>query len=679
MRASNGQTSPRRPPVQDSFCGFSGLSAVTARAGLVWVPGLVSVVVTAMVAGTPVAARGQTELAESPAVDSPAEISPNPSASPAQKDEKTGDKPVKKKVAVIAHISLAGSMPDGVGQGGLLADVSPQLHRIIERLDKAAADTRVKGVVLSIESPAIGRGRAAELRAAIGRIRKAGKPVAAHLVGADPIHYIVASACDTVAMPPAATLEITGVRTEVTFYKAMLDKIGVEAEILQVGEFKGAGEPLTRASMSPQLRSQYEQFVGDLYEQLVAGIAADRKLSTEQVQTLIDTGVFTPEAAVDAKLIDAVAYEDEVISGLAGRLKIDQPKVTRDYAEQKLDNDFSGIGGLVKLVEVLSGQKQAAATGKGKQIAIIYLTGEIKEGKGKDDLLGGGSAGSDSVIKAIREAAKDDKVAAIVLRIDSPGGSALASDLIWREAERTTKPVVASLGDIAASGGYYVAVAADKIVAAPGTLTGSIGVVGGKIAVGPALEKYGVHTDVVAKGRNAGWLSMQTPFTDNEREVFLATMKDVYRLFTSKVAAGRKLDMEKLATLAEGRVFTGRMAKDLGLVDRLGTLDDAIDEARKLAGIDADEAVERVLLPEPRGLFNDLFGMAGDAAPVAGLAGSGASSGSNFAREALIRAALLARMSGVPGLEGLAAEADALVQLSSGRPLMMLPMRVRVR
>jgi len=615
---------------------------------------------------SPAAVQGQTATADT-------------TANTAEKEAKSTDKPAKKKTAVIAHIALAGSIPDGVGQGGLLADVSPHLHRLIERLDKAAGDSRVKGVVLSIESPAIGRGRAEELRAAIGRIRKAGKPVAAHLIGGDPVHYVVASACDTVAMPPAATLEITGVRTEVTFFKAMLDKLGVDAEILQVGEFKGAGEPLTRTSMSPQLRAQYEQFVGDLYEQLVERIAADRKLPADEVRSLIDTGVFTPEAALAAKLIDAVAYEDEVISGLAGRLKIDEPKIARDYAEQKMDNDFSGIGGLVKLVELLSGQKQAAAAGKDKQIAIIHLTGEIKEGKGKDDLLAGGSAGSGSVIKAIRDAAKDDKVAAIVLRIDSPGGSALASDLIWREAERTTKPVVASLGDTAASGGYYVAVAADKIVAAPGTLTGSIGVVGGKIAVGKALETYGVHTDVVAKGRNAGWLSMQTPFTEQEREVFLATMKDVYRLFTSKVAAGRKLDMETIGKLAEGRVFTGRMAKDLGLVDRLGTLDDAIDEAKKLAGIEEDEAVERVLLPEPRGLFDDLFGMAGQAAPVARLAGAGAASGSNFAREAVMRAMLLARMAGVPGLEGLAAEADALVQLSSGRPLMMLPMRVRVR
>lgn len=575
-----------------------------------------------------------------------------------QASAKTAD---KKATPVIAHLTLAGALPDGVGQGGLLADVSPHLHRIIERLDKAADDKRVKGVVLSIESPAIGRARADELRAAIGRIRKAGKPVAAHLVGSAPVHYMVALACDTITMPPAATLEITGVRTEVMFFKEMLDKLGVQAEILQVGEFKGAGEPLTRSTMSPQLRAQYEAFVSDLFEQLVERIAADRKLASEKVRELVDTGVFTPDAAREAGLIDAVGYEDEVAAALAKKVDFDEPKIARDYAERKMDNDFSGIGGLVKLVEMLSGQKQATAAGKGKQVAIIHVTGEIAEGKGRDDLLAGGSAGSDSVIEAIRDAAKDEKVAAIVLRIDSPGGSALASDLIWREAERTKKPVVASLSDTAASGGYYIAVAADRIVAAPGTLTGSIGVVGGKIAVGGALERYGVHTDVVSKGKNAGWLSMQTPFTAAEREAFMTTMKDVYRLFTSKVAAGRKMDPAKLDSLAEGRVFTGRMAKEAGLVDRLGTLDDAIDEAKKLAGIAADEDLERVLLPEPRGLFDDLFGMAGAGTPpIAG-------------------ADLVARLLGMPGMEAITAHAGTLSALTSGKPQMLLPARVTVR
>ena len=598
-----------------------------------------------------------------------------PAAAAEAADATAADRPARRKgTATIAHISLSGGMPEGVGQGGMLADVAPHLHRIVERINKAAKDDRVKAVLLSIQSPEIGRARADELRAAIARVRAAGKPVAAHVVGAAAVPYMLASACDSITMPPAATLEITGVRAEMMFFKSMLDTLGVQAEILQVGDFKGAGEPLTRDSMSPQLREQYERFVGDLFEQMVERIAADRSLPPDRVRELIDTGVFTPEAAREAKLIDAVGYEDEVVDALAKRIRVDEPKLARDYAARKADADFSGIGGLVKLVEMLSGQKQEAATGKGKRIAIVHVAGEIREGKGRDDLLGGGAAGSDAVIKAVREAVKDDAVAAIVLRIDSPGGSALASDLIWREVERANKPVVASLSDIAASGGYYVAVAADRIVATPGTLTGSIGVVGGKVAVGKGLEKIGVHTDVVSKGRNAGWLSTQSPFSDGERAAFLGTMKDVYRLFTTKVAAGRRLDAEKVATLAEGRVFTGRMAKEAGLVDRLGTLEDAIDEARRLAKIPEDEDVDRLLLPEPRGLFDDLFGARGGTGSPAAAVAAAALGGDSVAR-----AAILARLATVPGLESLAKEADALLLLSTGRPLMMLPLRIELR
>jgi protease IV len=593
-----------------------------------------------------------------------------PKAAPRAAESGKGSE--RKATGSIAHLRITGDLPDGVGQGGLLADLSPRLHRIVERLDKAAGDERVAGVLLSIESPAVGRGRADELRAAIGRLRRAGKPVAAMFVGGSPAAYSVAAACDTIAMPPAATLELTGVRAEMMFFKAMLDRLGVDAEILQVGEFKGAGEPLTRTSMSPALRKQYEAFIGDLYEQLVEQVATDRKLEPGRVRELVDTGVFTPVAAREAGLIDAVLYEDEAVAALARKLDAEQPKVSRDYAERKMDDDFSGIGGLVKLMELFSGQQKVAA-GKGRRVAIIHVAGEIREGKSTDDLVMGGSVGSETIVKAIREAAADDKVAAIVLRIDSPGGSALASDLIWREAERAKKPVVASLSDIAASGGYYIAVAADRIVAAPGTLTGSIGVVGGKVAIGGALEKVGVHTDVVSKGKNAGWLSMTEKFTAGEREVFLGTMKDVYRLFTGKVAAGRKLEQAKVDSLAEGRVYTGRQALEAGLVDRLGTLDDAIDEARKLAEIDADEKLERMLLPEPRGLFDDLFAAAGgDLAPVARRAGLPAG-------DAATRAVIMARIAGLPGLEPLAAEADTLVQLLSGRPQLLLPLRVRVR
>lgn len=582
------------------------------------------------------------------------------------------ESPRRKPTSSIAHISLAGRIPEGVGQGGMLADVKPHLHRIVERIEKVAKDERVQGLLLSIDGPDLGRARADEIRAAIGRVRKAGKPVAAHLVSGDPAHYAVALACDSIAMPPAATLEITGVRAEMTFFKSMLDRLGVQAEILQVGAFKGAAEPLTRDGMSPQLKQQYESWIGDLYEQLVEGIAAGRSLPVARVRELVDTGVFTPGAAVEAKLIDAVAYEDEAFDAVAKRAKVEGPRLVRDYGERKMDKDFSGVGGLVKLVEMLSGQRQDKAGGKGKRVAVVHVSGAIQGGKGKDDLLGGGAAGSDTVIEAIREAEKNDDVVAIVLRIDSPGGSALASDLIWREAERARKPVVASLSDIAASGGYYIAVAADRVVAAPGTLTGSIGVVGGKMVVGKGLEKIGVHTDVVSKGRNAGWLSGRQPFTDGEKEAFLGTMKDVYRLFTSKVAAGRKLDIEKVAALAEGRVFTGRMAKEAGLVDRLGTLDDAIDEARTLAGLPAGEPLERILLPEPRGLFDDLFGSTatGTAPTVALLAADPV---------AALRGAIAARIAAIPGLAGLARDGESLALIGSGRPLFMLPLRIDLR
>ncbi len=620
-------------------------------------------VIWATVAGLDGAGLGRSLAGEAALAEPPAEAGAAAAA----------EKPGRKAAGTIAHLRITGDLPDGVGQGGLLADLSPRLHRIVERIDRASEDDRVEAVILSIDSPAIGRGRGDELRAAIGRLRKAGKRVTAVLVGGSVVPYSVAAACDTVVMPPAATLELAGVRAEMMFFKAMLDRIGVNAEILQVGEFKGAGEPLTRSSMSPQLRKQYESFIGDLYGQLIERVATDRGLEPGRVRELIDTGVFTPEAARAAGLIDAVRYEDEAVADLARQAGLEKPKLARDYAERKMDDDFSGLGGLVKLMELLSGQKQSGPMGKGKRVAVVHVSGEIREGKSSDDLLMGGAAGSETIVKAIREAAADDKVAAIVLRIDSPGGSALASDLIWREAERTKKPVVASLSDVAASGGYYIAVAADRIVAAPGTLTGSIGVVGGKIAVGGALQKVGVHTDVVSIGKNAGWLSMTEPFSDGEREAFLGTMKDVYRLFTGKVAAGRKLDLATVESLAEGRVYTGRQALEAGLVDRLGTLDDAIDEAKKLAGIEADEPVERMLLPEPRGLFDDLFAAAGgDLAPVAKRAGLPAG-------DAAARAAILARIAGLPGLEPLAAEADTLVELLSGRPQLLMPLRVRVR
>ncbi len=561
----------------------------------------------------------------------------------------------------IAHISITGSIQEGVGQSGMFADVSPRLHRIVDRIEQTATDPEIRAVLLSITKTDIGRGRMLEIMAAIERVQASGKPVVAHFVSGGPVLYTLATSCDSISMPPASSLEITGVRVEVTFYKAMLDAVGVDAEILQVGEFKGAGEPMTRNSMSPQLRKQYEEFVGDLYDQFIEQIAHARNLDQKAVRKLVDEGVFSPEVAQQVGLVDAIAYEDEAISGLAAQAGIDQPIILRDYAAREVDNDFSGLGGMVKLLEMFSGSTEKSSKSSHKQIAIVYVNGEIQEGQASGGFLTGTTGGSGAIINAIREADSNKNVAAIVLRINSPGGSALASDLIWREVERVEKPVVASLSDTAASGGYYVAVAADRIVAAPGTLTGSIGVVGGKIAIGRALGKVGVHTDVVSKGRNAGWLSMQTPFSKHEKEVFLKSMKQIYKLFTSKVADGRRLDKERVATLAEGRIFTGRMAKEAGLVDSLGTLDDAIEEALKLANLERGERFDRLLMPKSQGLFDDLFGQrpSNESAPLA-------------------TKSLRAIMERFPAAEHVIRWIDSLSLLSSGEPLMMLPAEVSI-
>ncbi len=280
-----------------------------------------------------------------------------------------------------------------------------------------------------------------------------------------------------------------------------------------------------------------------------------------------------------------------------------------DYGKKQVDTDFSGISGITKLLQMLAGGDSQAKSGKNKKIAVVYAVGTITDGESSAGLFQEATLGGDTLAKAIRQADDDAKVVAIVLRIDSPGGSALASDLVWREVVRCKKPIVASMGDTAASGGYYIAMGTKMIVAEPGTLTGSIGVVGGKVALKGLYDKIGITTESIGRGKNSGWQSTDEPFTTAERDAWMKSMKDMYRQFTTKAAEGRKLDVKHLRDdLAGGRVFTGKMAVDNKLVDRLGTLDDAVAEAKKLAGLKADEPVDRLELPKPKGLFESLFG-----------------------------------------------------------------------
>jgi protease-4 len=341
---------------------------------------------------------------------------------------------------------------------------------------------------------------------------------------------------------------------------------------------------------------------------MVTTIVKSRPLTIAQAREAIDRGLLTATRAKQLGLIDRVAYTDTLRTELADAYEAESLVYVKNYGQKEVDTDFSGPMGFFKLMQAMMGGDSSSRQRTGKKIAVVYAVGPIMTGKSQSDLFGGSILGSTTIVEALRKANKDKQVAAIVLRIDSPGGSALASDLIWHETQVIEKPIVASMGDVAASGGYYIAMGADKIIAAPGTITGSIGVVGGKLAVRGLYEKLGITTETIERGKNSGLFSSSGMFTDSQRAVVTELMEDIYRQFTTKAAQGRKMPVEKLRELAGGRIYSGLQAKENGLVDDLGTLHDAIAEAKKLAGLDKDDNVRIEVLPEPTNFFESLFG-----------------------------------------------------------------------
>jgi len=340
-----------------------------------------------------------------------------------------------------------------------------------------------------------------------------------------------------------------------------------------------------------------EEILDDYLRQIVDGVSKARKIDHDKVLAAIDGGPYTAQRARELGLIDKVAYEDEIEGFLKGSEHKRDVEITKSYAKKKVDNDFSGFGGMMKMMSLLMGNDQQKRLNSKPKIAVIHAVGAIMSGKSASSFFGGETLGSETFIKAVHQAAEEKTVKAIVLRVDSPGGSALASDLMWRALQKAGKPVIVSMGDVAASGGYYISMGAGRIFAEPGTLTGSIGVVGGKVAIGGLLEKVGITTSVISRGKNSGAMSMIAGFTDSERQAMQRTLNDIYGQFTHKAAQGRKMDYDKLEKMARGRVYTGAMAVKLGLVDELGTLDDAVKYAVQTAGLPKDEKIERWVLP----------------------------------------------------------------------------------
>ncbi len=514
----------------------------------------------------------------------------------------------EKKTVRLASLSLQGNYPEGTSAPGLFGEIAPRLADILERLDKAAQDEKLSGLILDLRLSEVGFATTEELRAAIRRVRAANKKVYAVVRSAANRDYLIAAACDEICIPPAGLLMVNGLQAEVMFYKGIFDKLGIQAEFMQVGNFKGAAEPYTRSEMSPEFRRQFETVLDDYYAILVETIAQDRKLDPGKVKELIDEGLFTAARAKEVGLVDRVCYEDQLTDQLKLALGADELTIEKDYGKKKLDTDFSGFAGFIKLMEMISGQQPGKRSTKADKVAVIYAVGPIMDDADATfSMFDSQLVTPDEMIKAIRQAEDDVTVKAMVLRVDSPGGSALASDLIWREIVRAKKPIVASMAETAASGGYYISMGADKIVAEPGTLTGSIGVIGGKFAIEGMLNKFGVNTDVISRGKSAGVFSMTEPFTEPEREAWQRMMNDIYGQFTSKAADGRKMEPGRLHDLAQGKVYTGRQALANGLVDMLGTLGDAVREAKLLAGLKPDDKVEILNLPKPKSFLDQLL------------------------------------------------------------------------
>lgn len=509
---------------------------------------------------------------------------------------------------MFAHIEVHGAYPEGAGAPGIFGEIRETLSAGLRRFDKAAKDDDVAGVILHINGPDLGWAKLHEFRRAIERMRAAGKTVTAWMESGSTRDYLLAAACDRVVLPESGMLMLLGLRAEVTFYKNLFDMIGVQPQMMQIGEYKAAGEPYMRTEMSPAFREEMEALLDDHYRQIVQMISQGRKLDPEKVKAIIDQGLCTAKQAKELGLVDVVAYEDDLKPLLRGENADVEVKIVLNYGKKKLDADMSGLNGLITLMNLMMGIDDKPRKTKADKIAVINAVGPIMTGSSQSDLFGEEIMGSTTMVKAIRQARDDATVKAIVLRVDSPGGSALASDLIWHELKTVKKPVIASMGDVAASGGYYIAMGADKIFAEPGTLTGSIGVVGGKLALEGLYQKIGLTTTVLQRGKNSGVMSLTTPFSDSEKAAMQTLLEDIYDQFTSKAAQGRKMDVERLRSLAKGRVYTGAQAKELGLVDELGTLDDAVAEAKRAAGLGEKDRVERLMLPKPVSPFEALLG-----------------------------------------------------------------------
>ena len=454
----------------------------------------------------------------------------------------------------------------------------PRLPDVLDGLRRAAADDRVRALVVKVGGRPIGLAQVQELHAAIREFGGSGKLTVAWAetfgdFSPGNVPYYLATAFERIYLQPSGDLGLTGIAVQNWFYRGALDKLGVEVEVGARGEYKSAAERLTEHGFSGPAREALQRVAASIVEQLTGAIAQRLELRPAEARALIDRGPFVAAEALDARLVDALGYRDQVYAAVredagpdAYLLYLGRYQRARTLAER---------------ARKLPGSSEDA-------VALIYASGPIRRGRTSRSPLGGSSMGSDTVSAAVRSAVADRRVRGIVLRVNSPGGSYVASDTIWREVVRARdagKPVVVSMSEVAASGGYFIAMAADTIVAQPGTITGSIGVISAKPVLGQALDRAGVNTDSVTEGAHADMFTTSRPYSDEEWEKINGWLDRIYADFTGKVAQGRGMSQDQVHEVARGRVWTGADAAGIGLVDQLGGLNTAMTVAREKASL----------------------------------------------------------------------------------------------
>ncbi len=504
-------------------------------------------------------------------------------------------------------------LPDDVFGQFIRPDVTT-VRSFVESLRKARRDPRITTVLLmpgSLDLPFWGKVQ--ELRDAVVDFRKSGKTVVAFLEFGGDREYYLASAADRVFLLPTSPLDLTGVASYEVFLRGTLDKIGAYPDFRHIGEYKTAVNQLTEKSMTPAHREMSESLNRDMYEQLVRGIAASRKKTEPEIRALLDEGPFLPEDALRAGLVDDLAYEDQLDD------RVPQLKANAGDMRRIEDVDYRRIN------------PRSVGIRPQSRIAVVYAVGVIASGTSGIDPVNGAVAGSETIVEQIRRIRDDESVKAIIVRVDSPGGSSTASDVIWRELmitrdQKPSRPLITSMSDLAASGGYYIAMPGQWIVAQPATLTGSIGIYTGKMVTGGTLGKLGITTETVKSGRNADMYSPLTPFSPEQRAKVDEYMQGFYDQFVEKVAQARHTTPERIDAIAQGRVWTGQQAKEIGLVDQLGGLDTAIAVAKQRARIPVEEDVELVMYPPRRSFYEALaeqFGGASASGALRSILGDG--------------------------------------------------------